>query len=97
MERVEVESYAQDVNAWVVRTPGRKFPALVVQGDSFNGVFGLAQSILDRARSCSCPDKELVGEAEELRDQLWARLTHYEDVLRASGFALPYSRKEWPR
>ena len=97
MERVEVEVYSQAVNAWVIRTPGRQFPAHVVQGDSFSQLFALAQSILERARACGSGDEELVGEAEDLRDQLWGRVQHYEDVLRDAGFSLPYDRHAWPR
>jgi hypothetical protein len=97
MERVEVEAYSQAVNAWIIRTPGRQFPAHVVQGDSFSQLFGRAQSILERARACQCEDKELVAEAEELRDMLWGRIQHYETVLREAGFTLPYDRLAWPR
>lgn len=97
MERVEVEAYSQGVNAWIVRTPGRQYPAAVVQGDSLSVLFGLAQSVLDRTRACACGDEELVGEAEELRDQLWGRLQQYEVVLREHGFDLPYNRTAWPR
>ena len=95
--RVEVETFSQGTNAWIVRTPGRRFPGLVVQGDSFGQLFGLSQSILERARSCACPDHELAEEAEELRDILWARLQEYESVLEAHGLPLPYTRSAWPK
>ena len=96
-ERVEVEAFCQDTNYWVVRTPGRNYPAMVVQGDSFSQLFGLAQSILDRARACSCADAELVEEAGELRDMLWGRLHHYESILEKHDFRLPYDRRLWPK
>ena len=54
-ERVDV--YSRDVNAWIVRTPGRRFPALVLQGDSFHQLFALAHDICERAEHC--PDPEL--------------------------------------
>jgi hypothetical protein len=97
MERVEVESFSQATNAWVIRTPGRQFPAAVVQGDSLSILFNLAQSVLERARACSCADEELEGEAEELRDQLWGRLQQYEGVLHEHGIELPYNRTQWPK
>ena len=97
MKRVEVEAFSQDVNSWVVRTPGRQYPAVVVQGDSLSVLFSLAQSVLERAQTCACNDEKLVGEAEELRDQLWGRLQQYEAVLREHGFELPYNRTHWPR
>ena len=97
MERVEVEVYSHAVNALILRTPGRQFPAHVVQGDSFHQLFVLAQSLLERARACGCADPELEGEAEELRDQLWGRVQHYEEVLSQAGFTLPYVRQAWPK
>jgi hypothetical protein len=95
MERFEVEAYSQATNAWVIRTPGRKYPALVIQGDSFSILFGRARSVLERARTCECEDPELVAEAEELCELLWNNLHHYEDTLRANGFDLPYNRIAW--
>ena len=97
MERVEVEAYSQEVNGWIVRTPGRQFPAVVVQGDSLSSSFSLAQSILERTRACACADDELAEDAEELRDRLWGRLQQYEEVLKEHGFALPYNRTLWPK
>lgn len=97
MERVEVESFSQATNAWVVRTPGRHFPALVIQGDSFSDLFARAQSLLDGLRAASPAQPQLVQYAEELRDLLWRRVQHYETVLRENGFDLPYTRDAWPR
>jgi hypothetical protein len=95
MERVEVETYSQGVNGWVVRTPGRKFPALVIQGDSFGILFSRARSVLEGARACECEDPELVDDAEELCELLWNSLRHYEETLQANGFELPYGRVAW--
>jgi len=95
MERVEVETYSQATNAWVVRTPGRKFPALVVQGDSFSTLFSRARCVLERARACKCEDPELLGEAQELCQLLWNSLRHYEETLHTNGFDLPYTRTAW--
>ena len=95
MERAEqeqVEVYSRDTNAWIVRTPGRQYPALVVQGDSFSTFVALAESILARARACGCADTELVEEAEELRELLSARLSHYATALGRYGFDVPFGR-----
>jgi len=96
MEPVQVEAYSQETNAWVIRTPGRQYPALVIQGDSFSILFSTAQSILERGRACKCKDNELLEEAEELRDLLWNQLRHYEETLQATGFQLPYNRTAAP-
>jgi hypothetical protein len=96
-ERAEVEVFSHAVNAWIVRTPGRQYPAALVQGDSLSHLFALAQSVLERARACGCGDEELAGEAEELRDLLWGRVQQYEAALQAHGLTLPYQRTVWPR
>jgi hypothetical protein len=94
MDQVLVESLSKSLNAWVIRTPGREFPALVVQGDAYSQLLGLAQSILDRARAERAINKELIDEAEELRDMLRGRLEHYELTLRDHGLPLPYAGRD---
>jgi putative ribosome biogenesis GTPase RsgA len=85
----EVKVFSTDSNAWIVQTPGRAYPALVVQGDTFASFCHMAESILERARSCDCSDPELVDEADELVELLRARLNHYETVLEQAGFERP--------
>lgn len=97
MKRIEVEAYDQAVNAWVIRPPGRRFPAVVIQGDSLHQLYALAQGVLDRARAQERRDPELIDEAEMLRDLLWQRMRQYEEVLHRHGFDLPYNRIAWPR
>ena len=86
-DREPVEIYSRATNAWIVRTPGRQYPAMVVQGDSFNHLVALAESIATRARDCA--DAELMQDAEELRELLSNRLAHYVGVLREYGFHIP--------
>lgn len=68
--------------------PGRKFPGVVVQGDSLNILLGLANSILDRAMATG--NTELVDDAQELRQLLAGRLRYYEATLQRHGIELPY-------
>ena len=85
MERVEVEAYSQDVNAWVIRTPGRRFPSLVVQGDAFRNLVHLAGGLVEGLRQSGC-DAELIDEAEEVYELLRNCLNHYEATCREAGF-----------
>ena len=96
-EQVSVEVFDQAVNAWIIRTLGRHFPGVVVQGDSLHGLYALAESVHRRARSTLSADPELAEETDELRDLLWGRLRAYEDALRAHGLPLPYDRHAYPR
>jgi hypothetical protein len=95
-KRAEVEVFEQAVNAWIVRTPGRKYPAVVVQGDSLNQLFGLAQAVLEGVRADPSRREELLEDATALRDQLWSLLRAYEETLSEYGLPLPYNRVRWP-
>ena len=89
-ERVEVEVYSRAVNAWVIRTPGRQYPAAVIQGASLGQLCALAERALERARAAGGRlDEEALDELEELRDLLSGRLRNYEDALRGHRFGAP--------
>jgi hypothetical protein len=90
--RAEVEVFSSNVNAWVIRTPGRAFPALVIQGDSFSRLLAEAEEVLSGLRGISSIDLAFVESARQLRDMLKERLDDYETVLRQHGMPLPYSR-----
>lgn len=92
MQRIELEVYSTDHSAWVIRTPGRDFPALVLQGNTVDSYFTLAQSLVTRLEASPLPDPIALDEAIELRDLLRDRLLDYETVLDANAVSLPYSR-----
>ena len=97
VSRAEVEVFSSDVNSWVIRTPGRAFPATVIQGDTLFILFDEAQNLLDELRGLSGIAPRLVEEAREHRDKIWQRLLHYETVLERHGIKLPYNRHRFPR
>ena len=86
----EVEVLSEAANAAVVRMPGRRFPGVVVQGDSLRILHDLAADVVAQCQPTG--DEELQGTAEEMLDLLRQYLLHYEETLRASGIELPYSR-----
>ncbi|WP_164017847.1 DUF6959 family protein [Pyxidicoccus trucidator] len=93
MELKEVEVFSTVVNAAVVRVPGRKFPGVVIQGDSLS----ILRSDVREARKLAAAAagseearEELAAVLEELEDKLAGYLTVYEETLRAHGMALPY-------
>ena len=75
-------------NSAIVHLPGRKFPAVAIQGDSLSIMLGqvkfFAKYFLDQK------DEELYFEALDLALKLQAHLTHYEDVLEKNGMTIPY-------
>ncbi len=91
MESKPLEVFSEESNYGIVRMPGRRFPGCVIQGDSLSILVALAEGICKTLRTIA--NEQLVGEAEELRDQLQDRLNHYEKVLGEHGIELPYFRE----
>jgi hypothetical protein len=88
VDRVEVEMFSTVPNNAIVRTPGRRFPGNVVQGDSLSILVKHSSAVLRMAERIGDPD--LLDEATGLHELLEARLRHYEAVLQEHGLKLPY-------
>jgi uncharacterized protein DUF6959 len=87
---VDVELWSPETNRAVVRVPGRRFPGVVIQGDSLSILFDLAMYLSERLPETS--DEELRGAADDLAEKLFAHVQSYEAVLQARGVSLPYTR-----
>ena len=89
-DSLTVEVFGPVGNRAVIRFPGRAFPAIAIQGDSFSELVAMAQQLAKRAAT-NQPD-ELREAADELRDSLEAVLSEYERALEGHGMRLPYAR-----
>src|SRR5438477_452947 len=79
MRRDTLEIYSDATSAAVLRHPGRRFPGILVQGDTLYALCAAADA------SCKASQGRL-GEEEylelnELRNRLWDLLNHYKQVL----------------
>ncbi len=92
VDRAEAEVFSDATNAWVIRTPGRAIPAVLIQGDTLSILVHEAEALLQGLRAASGIDSELMDSATELRDRLRERLDHYEAALDKHGIQLPYNR-----
>lgn len=90
MKKIEVELFANICNNVVLRIPGRKFPGVVIQGDSLSILYNLAEEVCGLAQALQ--SEELQDAACELAHLLAARLQIYEDVLAEHNIKLPYNR-----
>ena len=88
MERKELEVFSEASNAAIVRMPGRRFPGLVIQGDTFRNWLTTARVFRTRAQELK--DDELLADSEEFLAVLTNLLHHYEKVLSAHKMDLPY-------
>jgi hypothetical protein len=88
MKRVEVDLLGDAVNAVVLRVPGRRFPGIVIQGDSLS----ILQSTVERlvAALADARLSDATDEAVELRELLKGYKHAYEEAMTAAGLALPY-------
>lgn len=89
MEQMTLDVFSPATNAAVVRAPGRRFPGLVVQGDTLSNLAGLARRVSDHAAGL---DEDAAGDAAELADHLEGLLDYYTSVLDQHGHPLPFSR-----
>jgi hypothetical protein len=75
-------------NSGIVHLPGRRFPAVAVQGDSLSVMLSSVLSFIDKAKEHK--DEDMFYEAQDLAEKLRDHLKQYEAVLQAEGFEKPY-------
>jgi hypothetical protein len=85
----EVKLLSRPINFAVVQLPGRKFPGVVVQGDTLNSLVSRFDEILLWLKSGETD--EASGALEEIRDRLTEAMRHYEKVCADREIDLPYS------
>jgi len=89
MHTESVDIYSDDTNNAVMRHPGRRFPGVLIQGDSLYSMCQAADKICSSARDVLLP--ETYAELNALRNALWIRLAHYKSILLEHGLPLPFS------
>ena len=85
----QVDLLSQPINYAVVQLPERRFPGVVVQGDTLNEIvkdLGAMRRLLD-----SGDLEELAVEIESMRAQFLSALANYEQICSVRGIELPYS------
>jgi len=89
MRTESVIVYSDQSNAPVLQHPGRKFPGLLVQGDTLYAMCVQADE--------ACAEASQGGtfeELEDLRSRLWDLLDHYKSVLGTHGIPLPFTDRD---
>lgn len=89
MHTETVEIYSDKTNAVVLRHSARKFPGVLVQGDSLHALCCQADEAC--AGASSLLGTEAYDDLNDLRNRLWAYLTHYKTVLGEHEIPLPFS------
>jgi hypothetical protein len=91
MRTETVEIYSDETNNAVLRHPGRKFPGVLIQGDTLYAMCKLADRICDNAQGVL--DPESYAELAKFRNGLRQRLTSYKVVLGEHGVPLPFNEE----
>lgn len=91
MKAKSVEIYSDETNAAVMRHPARRFPGVLIQGDTLYSICQKADFISGLLEPSSIEFAEL----NDLRNHLWSLLTHYKAVLVEHDIEMPFS--EQPR
>ncbi|MFP2928003.1 DUF6959 family protein [Pyxidicoccus sp. 3LG] len=88
----QVEILSRDVNAAVVRMPGRRYPGVALQGDSLKILIDSVEDVLDCLRHSTDPER--LDEAREELELVLSTLGEYravfERVMQERGEPLPY-------
>jgi len=76
-------------NSGVVQMPGRRFPGIVMQGDTLSNMFDSVRFLLAEFKARR--DEERYFETLMFAEQLQGQLLHYEQTLSERGIGLPYT------
>jgi hypothetical protein len=91
MRIASVEILSDTSNAVVLRHPDRKFPGVLIQGDTLHSLCVAADAACRAAKDCLPPDD--FGELNDLRNHLRTLLVHYKDVLNSHAVPLPFNER----
>ena len=91
MKNVEVGMLADIVNGTVVQLPGRRFPGIVIQGDSLMVLVDSVERVQVAVGRGAA--SEALDELAELKLLLSQYRSAYEGALLAEGVELPYTRR----
>ena len=84
IERIEI--YSDAINAAIMRHPGRKFPGMLIQGDTLHSWSSMAAAALAGAE----PDSDHWYDLKELADVLQERVNFYAQTMQEHGLKLPF-------
>ena len=89
MRTETVEIFSDQSNAAVMRHPDRRFPGVLIQGDSLYNLCYRADAACTAARGSL--NANAYQELNSLRNVLWSYLNHYKAVLDEHQLPLPFS------
>ena len=86
-----IEIFSDATNSAVMRHPERRFPGVLVQGDTLHTLCVAADASCKAALGRISP--EVYENLNELRNHLWDLLNHYKAVLGEHQIPLPFMER----
>jgi hypothetical protein len=86
------ELLSNPTNYAVVQLPGRKFPGVVMQGDSLNSLTKRLERMRSDLRIDDFDRDKVAAELDDLVNLFSEVRSHYEKVCAAKGLTLPYPK-----
>jgi hypothetical protein len=88
MKKEALEILSDTINCPVVAVPGRKFPGVIIQGDSLKILLDIAEEI--QLLTAPSQNEEVDAAVGRLKMKLAGYVCEYETVMRKHGRELPY-------
>ncbi len=88
MRKETVEIYSTEPNFSVIKSPGRKFPGSLIQGDDLYQLCRMADEVFTALKHNQTD--EALREMNQLRNALRERLNHYKNVLMEHDIRIPF-------
>lgn len=91
MKKANVEIYSDATNMAVMRHPDRRFPGILIQGDT---LFGIVQELREVLSEKGKLSEDAARGLEDLYEHLSGMLKQYSAVLDEHGMDLPFHSPE---
>jgi predicted RNase H-like HicB family nuclease len=91
MKKTEMEIFSEEINSPVIRIVGRKFPGVLIQGDTLKNLLSLVEEICEVSKKEGAEETQEI--ASELKNILVGHVASYEKTLKAHNLELPYPKK----
>ncbi|MEU5160155.1 hypothetical protein AB0G74_11170 [Streptomyces sp. NPDC020875] len=88
MERIEAELFTDGGNDAVVRLPGRRYPGVLIQGDTLSALQSDVAELVDLCAAGDLEEARYV--ASLLHADLGSKLQRYSDALEEHGVPRPF-------
>jgi hypothetical protein len=82
MNLLTVECFTEQGNNAVIRMPNRKYPGVLIQGDTLKNLLDMAEALIVLSVSGS---RELKDEAEGLADHIRDIYSYYQAAIQSGG------------